>query len=97
MTVHDFMTFVNSKSLAEVLQEYPIAEDFLANLRLDNLSQKLPLPLALEEVDDEIFGEFGTDRFRVLLNFCEFLETFTQTETSSGTVSTLTIMGGFNK
>lgn len=97
MTVNDFMTLANSKRLGEILQEYPIAGDFLANLRLDHLSQKLPLPLALEEVDDDTLAEFGTDRLGVLLNFCEFLETFTQTEASSSTVSALTIMGGFNK
>lgn len=97
MTVYDFMALVNSKSLENILQQYPIAADFLVNLRLDDISKELPLALALEKVDDEILTDFGTDRFGVVLNFCEFLETFTQTEASTSTVSTLTIIGGFNK
>jgi ABC-type lipoprotein export system ATPase subunit len=97
MTVQDFMALVNNKSLDEILQEYPITADFLANFRLDTISRKLPLSQALEEVDDETLEEFGLDRYEVLLNFCVFLETFTQTKDSSDSVSFLTIMGGFNK
>lgn len=97
MTANDFMALVKSKSLEKILQEYPIAADFLANLRLDNIPKNLPMPLALEEIDDETLSEFGTDSFGVVLNFCEFLETFTQTEASSNTVSTITLIGGFNK
>jgi ABC-type lipoprotein export system ATPase subunit len=97
MTAQDFMILVNSKSLEEVLLDYPIGADFLANLRLNNISKKLPLPSALEEIDDERLADFGTDRFSVMLNFCEFLETFTKTEASTRAVSTLTIIGGFDK
>lgn len=97
MTVQDFMNLINSQRLGEILQEYPIAADFLANFRLDNISKELPLSQALEEVDDELLGEFGLDRYGVLQNFCAFLETFTQTETSFDAVSSITINGGINK
>ncbi|KGP77191.1 ABC transporter [Desulfosporosinus sp. Tol-M] len=97
MTVQDFITLLNSRRLDEIIQEYPISRDFLANFRLGTISRRLPLPQALEEVDDETLGEFGLDRYGVLINFSEFLETFTQTKDSSAAVSFLTIIGGFNK
>jgi ABC-type lipoprotein export system ATPase subunit len=97
MMAKDFRTLINSKSLRDLLEEYPIVADFLANLRLDHVSRELPLSRALEEVDDEILEEFGLDRYGVLQNFCEFLEAFTRTEASFDTVSSLTINGGYNK
>lgn len=97
MTVQDFRALVNNQSLDEILQKYPIAADFLANFRLEAIPRKLPLPQALEEVDNETLAEFGLDRYEVLNKLCEFLETFTQTKESSSTVSFLTIKGGFNK
>lgn len=97
MTVEDFMMLVNSTSLEEVLKKYPIAVDFLVNLRLDHMPQNRPLPLALEEIPDEMFEEFGIDRYGVMLSFCEFLNNFTKSENILSKVSKLTIIGGFNK
>lgn len=97
MTVEDFMMLVNSTSLEEVLKKYPIAVDFLVNLRLDHMPQNRPLPLALEEIPDEMFEEFGIDRYGVKLSFCEFLNNFTKSENILSKVSKLTIIGGFNK
>lgn len=91
------MNLVNEKSLKDVIKLYPIAEDFLINFRLNGISKELPLFQALEEVDEEILGEFGLDRYGVLMNFCGFLETFTQKEASTENVSSITIIGGFNK
>ncbi|MEQ8156738.1 MAG: ABC transporter ATP-binding protein [Clostridiaceae bacterium] len=97
MMMQELMNFVNERSLEEVIEVYPIAADFLANFRLDTIPKGLPLFQALEEADEESLIEFGLDRHRVLMNFCEFLETLTQTEASSDTVSSITIIGGFNK
>ena len=97
MNRQDFMVYINSKSLADVLREYPIGSDFLANLRLEAVSKDIPLPRALEAVEDETLEEFGLDRHGVLQNFYIFLETFTRAEESPGTVSSLTILGGLNK
>lgn len=97
MNMEDFMVYINSKSLGDVLQEYPIGNDFLANFRLDAISKDIPLPQALEEVTCETLEEFGLDRHGVLQNFHAFLEAFAQTGESPGTVSSLTILGGFNK
>jgi len=97
MMAQDFMTLVNSKCIQELLQDYPIVADFLANFRLDSLSKKLPLPQALEAADDEVLAEFGLDRNGLLQKFCIFLEAFTQRETSVDAVSSITINGGMNK
>lgn len=97
MTAQDFMTLINSRNLEEVLNNYPIAADFLVNFRLDGIAKNLPLPKALEKVDDEILNEFGIDRYGVLVNFCKFLETFTRKEVPLTSVASLTIIGGYNK
>ena len=97
MMVQDFMTLINSRRLKDLLQDYPIAADFLANFRLDTISKELPLCQGLEEADEEVLEEFGLDRNELLQNFCTFLETFTQTETSLSAVSSITINGGMNK
>lgn len=95
--MQDFMTLINNRRLEELLHDYPIAADFLANFRLDTISKELPMPQALNEADDEVLEEFGLDRNELLQNFCMFLEDFTQTETSFDTVSSITINGGMNK
>lgn len=97
MTVEDFMMLANSTSLEEILKRHPIAVDFLVNLRLDHIPRDMPLPLALEEIPDEMFEEFGIDRYGVVLSFCEFLNNFTKSESILSKVSDLTIIGGFNK
>jgi len=97
MTIQELMNFVNNRSIGDVIKIYPIAADFLANFRLDSIPKELPLLQAIMEVDEEILKEFGLDRQGILLNFCVFLETFIQNESSLGTVSSITIIGGFNK
>lgn len=97
MMMQDFMTLINSRRIKDLLQDYPIAADFLANFRLDAISKELPMSQALAEVDDEVLEEFGLDRNELLQKFCMFLEDFTQTETSFDAVSSITINGGMNK
>lgn len=97
MTVQDFMTLINTTSLKDLLREYPIATDFLANFRLDAISKELPLAKALEEADDEVLREFGLDRHAMLRHFYEFVKTFTEPGTACDVVSSITIKGGFNK
>ena len=97
MMMQDFMTLINNRCLEDLLQDYPIAADFLGNFRLDGISKEVPLAEALEEGYDEVLEEFGLDRNELLQSFCMFLETFTQTETSFNAVSSITINGGMNK
>ncbi|MBC3805286.1 ATP-binding cassette domain-containing protein [Acetobacterium fimetarium] len=97
MTTPDFMKTINSQTMAAVIQQYPIAMDFLANYRLNDILKDRPLPKALDQVEDEILEEFGLERDDIVQNFCMFLETFSQTETSLDSVWSITINGGVNK
>lgn len=97
MTADDFMTILDSKPLTEVLREYPIGRDFLANFRLNNLAKELPFTQALLEVDDEVLAEFGLDRFGALKDFSAFLEQLTPKENLLAEVKSITIIGGWNK
>ncbi len=97
MNANDFMIQIKNQSLEDILREYPIVTDFLANYRLNSISKKLPFCEALEAFDDEILEEFGLDRFDVLQSLAIFLETFSQTKFSANGVSSITIQGGFNK
>lgn len=97
MTADDFMTILESKSLAEVLQEYPIGRDFLANFRLNDLASELPFSQALLAVEDEALAEFGLDRLGALKDFAVFLEQFTPKENLLAEVKSITIIGGRNK
>jgi ABC-type lipoprotein export system ATPase subunit len=97
ITGQDLMTLLNTKSLAEILELYPVAADFLANFRLERLDLNLTIAEALTLVDEEILEEFGLDRYEVLQNLSAFLETFAERQNVRLTVTTLTIMGGCNK
>jgi ABC-type lipoprotein export system ATPase subunit len=97
MTTQDFMKTINNQPMAAVIQQYPIAMDFLANYRLNDIPKDRPLSKGLDQVEDEILEEFGLERDDVVQNFCMFLETFSQTETSLNSVASITINGGVNK
>ena len=97
MMGQDFIAIVCSRPLKEILGEYPIGRDFLANFRLINISEELSMPQALAEVNDDVFEEFGIDRDELLQKFCSFLEKFTQEEAETEIVISLTINGGVNK
>lgn len=97
MVMSELMNLVSSRSLEDVLKIYPIAADFLDNFRLNSIPKELPLFKALQKVDDEDLSEFGLDKSGIFMNFCEFLLTFTQAEASTAEVSSISIIGGFNK
>lgn len=91
------MVLVSKKKLGDMLQLYPIAEDFLANFRLEGIAKDVPLLQALAGVDEEILDEFGMSKEDLLAEFCEFIERFIKAETPDDIVSFITIIGGFNK
>ncbi|MDQ7092167.1 ABC transporter ATP-binding protein [Desulfosporosinus sp. PR] len=97
MTTEDFRTMIESKPLAEVLWEYPIGRDFLANFRLNDLTPDLPFAQALLAVEEETLAEFGLDRLAALQDFAVFLEQFTPKENLLAEVTSITIIGGWNK
>mgnify|MGYP000880606473 FL=1 len=84
MKAQDFMNKLNTQNLNVILCEYPIAADFLANFRLENLSKEIPVSEALKDVNPEILEEFGLDEYDLLQNLSLFLANLTETETSLG-------------
>lgn len=93
----DFLSILTSRPLAEVLREFPIGWDFLANYRLHSLGPELSFSQALLEVEEEALAEFGLDRLGALESFAEFLEQFTPKENPLAEVKSITIIGGWNK
>lgn len=97
MKAQDFIKKLNTQSLNEILYEYPIAADFLANYRLDKLSSELPVLEALKDISPDILEEFGLERYDLLHNLSLFLEKLTETDSTLHKVSSISILGGFNK
>lgn len=97
MTAQELGNFIKERSLEDVIKKYPVAEDFLVNFRLNDIPKKKPLVQALEFIDQDNLNEFGLDRQAVSMNLCEFLETFLRSQASQASVSSITILGGFNK
>ena len=93
----DLFSILHNQNLDEVLKTYPIVMDFLANYRLEDIPKDKPFIEALNQADDEILEEFGVDQYSMLLSLHSFLKTFTSEETALASVSSLTILGGFNK
>lgn len=85
---------VKEKTLEEIIALYPIANDFLLNLNIDQMQKNLCLADALKEVDDAYLEEFGIERYDVPLQFVRFLETFALRGGEPGTIESLGIIGG---
>ncbi len=97
MMTEGLFSILHNQNLDEILKTYPIVMDFLANYRLEDIPKDRPFTKALEEADDEILEEFGVDEYSMLLSLHSFLKAFTSEETALASVSSLTILGGFNK
>lgn len=97
MKSQEFINKLNAQNLNQILGEYPIAADFLANFRIEHISKDLPVPEAFNNINPEILEEFGLDSYELLQNLSLFLENLTETETSIHKISSITILGGVNK
>lgn len=97
MMIEDLFSILHNQNLDEILKTYPIVMDFLANYRLEDIAKDKPFIEALDQAYDEILEEFGVDQYSMLLSLHSFLKTFTSEETALASVSSLTILGGFNK
>jgi ABC-type lipoprotein export system ATPase subunit len=93
----DFKQFVETATIREVLSQYPVARDFLVNFNLTNLPPDCTLPEALEQLNEDRFGEFGFSRSAFLDQFVVFLETMQKTAAIHTQVKSITIRGGYNK
>jgi hypothetical protein len=86
MTANDFLALVCQEKLENILRQYPIAKDFLANYRLEAISGALPFPRPCKRWKTKR-SRIRSGRFGLLQNFCEFLETFSHDEESLSKVS----------
>lgn len=93
----NFMTLLNNENLGSVIGRFPIAADFLANYRLNDIATDQQLINALEGIEEDILEEFGLEPYDLLLNFSVFLETFSETRADIDGVTSITINGGINK
>ncbi len=97
MNTDTYFTEVSTTKICELLKRYPLASDYLANIRLGKINHDLTLPEALLDVDEDILEEFGLTRDSVVLHFCSFLSAFSTSTELTGKISSITILGGQNK
>lgn len=97
MKAIDYATEISAVPIGDILHRYPLAVDYLANMRLDGVDETKTLPEILKNVDEDILAEFGLDREEVILHFCSFLEAFSPKDDSIEAISSITILGGRNK
>ncbi len=97
MELDAYFTEVSTTKISELLTSYPLASDYLANIRLDKINHELTLPEALLDVDEDILEEFGLTRDSVVLHFCSFLSAFSKNTELNGEISSITILGGRDK
>lgn len=97
MKALDYVAEVSSVPIGDILRRYPLAADYLANIRLVGVDEAKTLPEILENVDMDMLEEFGLDREEVIFHFSAFLEAFSRMEESIETISSITILGGRDK
>ncbi len=97
MKALEYATEVSTVPIGHILRRYPLAVDYLANIRLSGVDETKTLPEILEDVDEDMLEEFGLDREEVLFHFCAFLEAFSRKKDPSEEISSITILGGRDK
>lgn len=78
MNEPDYETEISTVPMGDILRRYPLAIDYLANMRLDKVDETKTFPDILTTVDEDILAEFGLDRGEVISHFCAFLEAFSK-------------------
>lgn len=97
MSGPDYVAEVSAVPIGDILRRYPLAADYLANIRLSGVDETRTLPEILEDVDEDMLEEFGLDREEVIFHFCAFLEAFSRVRRTDEAISSITILGGRNK
>ncbi|MCK9313527.1 MAG: ABC transporter ATP-binding protein [Methanocorpusculum sp.] len=97
MNPNAFLPEVSATTIAELLKYYPLASDYLANMRLGKINHDKTLPDALIDVDEDTLEEFGLTRESVVLHFCSFLSAFSANTEPARDISSITILGGRDK
>lgn len=97
MTERELYSLVTSKPIGIVFDSYPLAADFLANLRLYDCPSERLLGELLEGMDETAEEEFGLRKEDIPYHLVTFLMSITPEQTQQWVISSLTILGGRNK
>ena len=85
-------------TVSEILARYPLAADYLANIRLANLAADKTFAEALSDIEESVLEEFGLDHESTFMSLCSFLSAFAETDKGpADCITSLTIIGGVNK
>ncbi|MCM0757807.1 ATP-binding cassette domain-containing protein [Sporomusa sphaeroides DSM 2875] len=86
-----------SRTIAEIINTYPVVQDFFINYNLPNLQKNLTLAQALAEIPQEQLAEFGLDRFSLTEELVRFVAALAGNLEAQEKVESITIIGGRNK
>lgn len=93
----DFYSIAEYTPLDELLKQYPIVSDFLANMNPGALDTSLPLADAIERADKDWIDELGTDADDALSQLADFLAALSSPEDVITHLDSITITGGRDK
>lgn len=88
--------YLSSTPLRRLLEEHPLAENYLENLRLYDLPRELPLLAGLMLTEPAALKEFELTAVQVVDELAAWLRVMEQNGESAA-VSSVTILGGHNK
>ena len=88
--------YISSTPLRALLQEHPLAESYLENLRLTDLPEDLPLLAGLMLEEPAALKEFELTAVQVVDELAAWLQVMEQNG-GAAEVSSVTILGGRNK
>jgi ABC-type lipoprotein export system ATPase subunit len=94
---HELLELINTLPLRTLLDKFPLAADFLENMRIPIPRTDITFPKLLENLDATVEEEFGTPARELPEMLYRFLMTFNCENTAETDVSSLTIIGGNNK
>ncbi|SHI19264.1 ABC-type lipoprotein export system, ATPase component [Sporobacter termitidis DSM 10068] len=97
MTERELYDFLTTAALGDILVRYPLARDFLSNIRVREIPPEMRLEALLAALDDTVADEFGLRKEDIPYQLCRFLLSVTPGQAREASVSSLTILGGRNK
>jgi ABC-type lipoprotein export system ATPase subunit len=99
MTERDLFRYITTTPVGELMSRYPLASDFLSNIRLHSFPKELLLEELIDTMDTVIVDELGLIKEEIPYQLTRFLLTFypEQEKNETGLITSLTILGGRNK
>jgi len=96
-TKADFLVEIEQKPLGELVNQYPLVEDFLLNMRFDELPREVPLYQGILPLDTSHLAEFGLGKITLLDELAAFLQMFFAEEEKPLKAGSITVCGGHDK